>query len=639
MRVFTVLGPAHSGKTTLVEALAELDGRKQRFELSDAAVLYGFSYLGEPWTAIDIAGGSDTLALAGPALAASDAAVLCVPPEADAAVLVAPYLRLIEDAQIPCFLFINRMDAADERVRDIVAALQAYCGHTIVLRQVPMREGGTIIGAVDLISERAWKYNEGEPSDLIELPAEIAPREEEARTELLESLADFDDDLLTQLIEDKRPATEDVFSLAARVSQHHDLVSAFVGAASHNNGVTRLMKSLRHEAPDHTWLAGRLGDAASASAIGILADMRKHIGKLTVIRALGADLAQGDTLGGEGLGNLVAFDGKTPVKSLAAGDIGLAIKSDHLTAGQAYTAGGTTAMPAWAAARPPALHATVAPANERDDVRLSTALHKLAEIDPGLVFTQDERSGKAILSFQGQTHQRRVTDKLAQDFGIEIETSTVPPAYRETISKAKETHHRHRKQSGGAGQFADVLIDIKPQPRGTGFAFDEIVKGGAVPRNYIPAVQAGVEDALAEGPHGYPVVDLAVTLKDGKHHAVDSSDFAFRTAGRNAVRESLQDLGTKVLQPVMRVDIEVPSVFAGGLVPTISGLKGQVLGFEANAGAAGWDVFSALLPASALDELQRALGAATRGTAWAVVAFDHYEEMHGSDAALLHAGA
>ena len=627
MKVFTVLGPSGSGKTTLIEALAGLDGPGGGTSHAVGGVAVRlFSYLGEDWAALEVPGGADTLALAGPALAMSDAAVLCVPADEDAAVLAAPYLRLIEEAGVPCDLFINRIDSATGRVRDIVAALQVYCRHHIVLRQIPMREGTQIVGAVDLISERAWQYREGAPSALVELPSELARREQEARSELLESLADFDDHLLEQLIEDQSPMTSEVYDIATRVLQHSDLVSAFLGAACHGNGVTRLMKSLRHEAPGYEALAGRLDAPEETIAITGPADIRKHLGKVVLVRSLEGAVNTAAPLGSETIGALTATDGKTPVKSIEPGGLGLAAKSDHLDPARLWSAGASFALPAWSSARPPMVRQIVRAENDRDDVRLSTALGRIEAIDHGLTVEQDEATGSAIIAAQGPLHLREVVDRLSEEFGIATGQAPVPPAFRETVRRSCEHHHRHRKQSGGAGQFADVVVSLGPEPRGAGFRFGEVVKGGAVPRNYIPAVEAGARDALEAGPHGFPVVDVGVVLKDGKHHAVDSSDFAFRTAGRNAVKEALKELGTIVLQPILKVDIHVPSVFAGGLVPTVSGHRGQVLGFEAHPTAAGWDVFSALLPAAALDDLLRGLGGTTRGTAWVTATFDHFEE-------------
>lgn len=632
MRVFTVVGPSQSGKSTLVEALTGLEAQSPKsLDIEGAARITRFSFMDDGWAAIDIAGGADNLSPVGPALAASDAAVLCVPAEAEAAVLAAPYFRLIEEAGVPCFLFVNRIDAASDRVSEIVSALQVYCRHGIILRQVPLRKGGEITGAVDLISERAWEYQEGKPSSLIELPEDMVSREQEARTELLESLADFDDALLEQLIEDQQPLTETVYGIASRVLQHHELVPALLGSAEHRNGMLRLMKSLRHEAPGHEVARDRLAGQGDPLAVGCLADHVKHLGKTVIIRALADGVAGGQPLAGKAVGSITEIDAKTPVATLAPGDIGMTVKTDHLALGQVCERDRALPLPAWAEAHQPGYRRLIRTVHDRDETRLSAALERLAEIDPGLTIEQESQSGHPVICALGPLHFRRAVAKLASAFGVEVEEDNVPPAFRETIRRKTACHHRHRKQTGGAGQFADVQIEVRPEPRSKGFRFEDKIKGGAIPRNFIPAVESGINDALTSGPEGYPVVDLSVTLTDGRHHSVDSSDHAFRTAGKNAMKEALAEAGTLVLQPIAQVHIHVPSVYAGGLVPTISGLKGQVLGFEAHPTAAGWDVFNALLPISALDELLNALGSAARGTAWFTTEFDHYQEIRAEE--------
>ncbi|MCA8879389.1 MAG: elongation factor G [Rhodobacteraceae bacterium] len=634
MRMFSVVGPSQSGKTTLVQALASLEGHAPKPMESNGSVgIHQFRFMDEDWTAVDIAGGADNLYRAGPALAASDAAVVCVPADAEAAVLSAPYLRLIEESGIPAILFINRIDQATDRVADIVAALQTYCVHSIVLRQVPMRQGDRVVGAVDLISERAWQYREGEPSKLVEIPADLESREQEARTELLESLADHDDALLEQLVEDREPMAAEVYDIASRLLQHHELVPAFLGAASHCNGVHRLMKSLRHEAPGPEVARERL--STKAVAVAAHADFVKHLGKVVLVRAFEAGLKGGQTLAGAPIGSLTEIDARTQAGELAAGDIGLTVKTDHLNLGDYYARDAARPLPDWAQPHPSAHRMIVSPTHERDEARLSTALEQLRQCDPGLTAEPDPQSGHIVLGTQGTQHLRRVTQQLADGFGIEIALTPVPPSLRETISRPVEKHHRHRKQSGGAGQFADVVIELAPLPRGTGFLFEEHIKGGAVPRNYIPSVEAGVQDALVSGPNGHPVVDLQAVLKDGKHHSVDSSDYAFRTAGKNAVREALVEAGPIVLQPILRVEIHLPSVFTGALVQVVSSLKGQVEGFEGHPAQAGWDVFTCLLPTAALDSLFNSLGSSTRGTAWFTASFDHYQEARGEELAEL----
>ncbi|MBN2906569.1 MAG: elongation factor G [Rhodobacteraceae bacterium] len=632
MRCFTILGPSQAGKSTLLKALSELEGRPTAADFTDVLSVRQFTFLDEPWAGFDIAGGPDYLGHAGEALAASDAAILCVSPDPEAAVLAAPYLRLIEQSDVPCFIFINKMDLDEARIRDIVGALQAYANHHIVLRQAPIRDAeGHVVGAVDLISERAFQYQEGQPSKLIEIPDDLHDREQEARTELLEHLADFDDALMEQLIEDRAPATDEIYTTLAEAHRGNKIMAAYLGAAGHGNGLTRLMKALRHETPEMTAIGDRLG-IEGPLAVGVASDTKRHVGKSTLLRALGPGVQHAAPLAGGSIGNLTGIDGKPASEPLVPGTLAVAVKSDHLEPGFAYTAVGAVPLPDWTRGRPPAYPRILMPVNERDDARLSSALARLAASDPGMETTQDSETGHLVVSLQGPIHMRRVLAKLAEDFGIEAAEHPVSGIYRETITKPVDTQYRHRKQSGGAGQFADVQLTVRPQGRGAGFAFDDTVKGGAVPKNYIPAVEAGAREAMQQGPLGFGVVDVAVTLTDGKSHAVDSSDHAFRMAAKSGVREALQQAGPVVLQPIERVVIHVPSAYSGSLVALVGSLKGQVLGFEGHQEARGWDVFQALIPAPAKEDLFQALGGLSHGTAWFASQFDHYEELHGKEA-------
>lgn len=626
MRAVAVVGPSQSGKTTLIQALAELEGsRGKTFEAFGGSSVTTFDFMTDRWALFEVPGGLENLPQIGPVLAGSDAAVLCVPAQAEAAVLSAPYLRILEASNVPTFVFVNGLDAAQDRVSAIIAELQQYCAHGIVLRQVPLRSGDKVTGAVDLISERAWEYKDGQRSSLVELPKEMQAREQEARAELLETLADFDDHLLEEIIEDQRPPTDELYDIATRVLQHHDLLPALLGSARNGNGVLRLMKSLRHEVPGPDALRERFGVVDGVCAVACLADNLKHLGKVVLVRALTDGIGSGARLGGDTLAGLNDLDARSQVPALAVGEVGLTIKSDHVVLGKLLSADAAADLPDWATPHQAPLKRLVRPVRERDENKLPGALARLSEIDLGLDVSQNEATGHLQIGVHGPQHERRIVEKLADGFGIEIESSEAPAALRESIRTKVEIHHRHRKQSGGAGQFADVVVELAPQQEGSGFAFVETIKGGAVPRNYIPAVEAGAKEALAEGPEGHPVVDVLMTLKDGKSHSVDSSDFAFRTAGKNAVREALSEAGTTVLQPIMQVHIHVPSRFAGDLVQIVSGLKGQIQGFENHGSASGWDVFRALLPMNAEEKLANSLGSHTRGTAWFESSFDHYE--------------
>lgn len=639
MRCFTVLGPSQSGKSTLAGQLASLEAARKSSVMPHGLELLTFEFLNEAWCALDTPGSNEALAHVHAALLASDACILCVPPSPDDALLAAPYLRVIEASGTPCILFVNKMDDPRGRLRDLIAALQDYTSHTLVLRQIPIREGDKVVGSCDLISERAWRYREGERSLLVELPQDLIEREHEARVELLEHLSEFDDWLLEELVEDREPTSDALFAISSRVLRENRIIPVLVGAASHGNGVLRLMKSLRHEAPapDATrmriaWESGL--DDKTLAGVSFHSHYSQNIGKAVLVRALTDGIRQGAILGGGNLGALQdpasgrPFAGNGP----ADGAVFAAIKSDHLHAPALLTEAAVVPAPNWVSAPNPTLERIVVPANERDEVKLGTALARLSDTDNGMTVTQDPASGAHLVATQGPVHLREVLASLSETFRIEVSDRPISPAFRETVTKTVTVQYRHRKQTGGAGQFADVQLTVRPTGRGEGFAFAEEVKGGAVPRKFIPAVEEGAREALQRGPLGFPVVDVGVILTDGRFHSVDSSEFAFRTAGRMGVRQALSEASPVLMQPIFRVDIHVPSQFSGGLVPIVSALKGQVLGFDRDEAVRGWDTFRALIPASALEELAHGVRSATQGVGYFSSSFDRYEELYGREA-------
>lgn len=639
MRCFSVLGPSQTGKSTLVDKLASLEGVPKKSASAYGFSLIEFEFGNEAWCALDTPGANEALAHAQDALLASDACILCVSPIPEEAVLAAPYLRAIEASQTPCILFVNRMDEPRGRLRDVIASLQDYSSHALVLRQVPIREGDKIVGSCDLISERAWRYREGQTSSLIELPESTVEREHEARAELLEQLSEYDDWLLEELIEDRAPASDAIYAISSRVLRENRIIPVLFGSASHSNGMLRLMKALRHEAPPVETLRRRLAaaggvDEGTLAAVSFHAHHRQNVGKTVFVRALANGLKQGSSLGGAGLGSVQELGtGKSPsAGTLGAGSVFAAVKSDHLSIPSVLTSAAAMAAPDWTTPPTPMLERILVPGSERDETKLSATLAKLADTDRGLRVMQEEGTGAQLICAQGPVHLRDLCRTLSDVFRVEVTDRSPSPIYRETISKASNVHYRHRKQTGGAGQFADVHLIVRPNERGEGFSFAETVKGGAVPRNFIPAVEAGAREAMEKGPLGFPVIDVDVTLTDGQYHSVDSSEYAFRTAGKMGVRQALSEASTVLMQPIIRVEIHIPSVYSGNLVPIISSLKGQVLGFDRDETAKGWDIFRALVPGSAFDELARSLRSATQGIGYFSRSFDHFEELYGKEA-------
>lgn len=628
-RCIAILGANGVGKSTLADRLCALEEGRMPAGQPHEIRIGGFRFLDEDWAVLDCPGSLEFMQQGMDALLAADIAVVVVSPDPNQAVLAAPHIRLAEQAGIATVLFVNRIDEAEARARDIVEAIQGYSRSPVVLRQIPMRKEGQIIGSVDLVSERAWKYREGEPSELIEIPPDLLDREHEARSDFLESLSEYDDWLLEELIEDRAPANDAVFGICSRVIKAHGIVPAFIGSAEHSNGVFRLMKALRHEAPGAQELATRLGGGV---AVSFLARHLKHVGKTVYLRAL-ADVKGGDKLGGDALGpiSVLAGDSFATAQSVEAGQIFSAIKSDHLQGGRLYDADELT-TPNWHRALTPLLTHAIVPQNDRDDAKLSEAIGKIVAEDHSLAASHDSETGAHVLSGQGVLHLRHARERMADVFGVATEERPTTPALRETVTKSADVHFRHKKQTGGAGQFADVKIRLKPVDRGEGFQFDEVIHGGSVPRNYIPAVEAGARDVTERGPLGFPVIDVAVTLYDGQYHNVDSSDMAFRIAGRGAVRQALEEAGPVLLEPIHEVRFIVPSVFTGGLNPMVSSRRGQVLGFDRLADAEGWDEFRALMPGTALESLIADLRSITQGVGRFESAFHHYQELYGRDA-------
>jgi elongation factor G len=435
---------------------------------------------------------------------------------------------------------------------------------------------------------------------------------------------------MEEIIEDREPAGGPVYSICARVLEQGAVTPAFIGSALHGNGMFRLMKALRHETPRVETLAKRLGGKASAAVF--LCRHRKHVGKTAFLRAL-TDLKPGDTLGGGALGPVMTIgDAKSSAVTQAkAGDVVAAIKSDHLGSGKLYGAG-QIETPAWHRTLSPLLTTGLKAANDRDDAKLSEALHKLASEDLSLTVSTDKESGAHVLAGQGVLHLRRARETMVEEFGVATVEAALAPQLRETITRKIDVHYRHKKQTGGAGQFADVKLTVKPGQRGDGFTFDQTIHGGSVPRNYFAAVEAGARDATERGPLGVLVVDIHVPRTDGQYHNVDSSDMAFRLAGRGGVREALADASPVLLEPVYDVRFSVPSVYTGALNPLVSSRRGQVLGFDRETDCEGWDLFRAQLPGTALEGLIADLRSITQGVGRYEAEFSHYQEVYGKDA-------
>jgi elongation factor G len=660
-RNIAIVGPFQSGKTTLLESILERTGAIQRQgrvadgssagDASPQARQHGHGvemnvatvdFLGERFTFVDCPGSVEFLHDMRSALPSCDAAIVVCEPDERKVPALQVILRELEESGIPRFLFINKIDTATRRVRETLAMLQPASRTTLLLRQIPIWKNDIAIGFIDLALERAFIYREHAPSEVVEIPADELGQEREARFSMLERLADYDDALMEELIEEIEPPRDQVFDDLRKELRDGHVVPVLFGSAERGHGITRLLKALRHEAPDVTSTRNRLGVPATGAPLAqVIKTLHTgHGGKLSIARVLRGSFREGDTVlgsrGGEArIAGLVRLLGgqQSRESEVAAGDTIAFARLESIASGETVAASKQRPEAASSVAPPDPVYAVAITTRDRkDDVRLNAALAKLVEEDPALVVEHRPESGELRLSGQGEVHLKVALERLAERYGVAVDLHPTSVGYRETIRGAAAVRGRHKKQTGGHGQFGDVAIEVGPLGRGEGFAFSDKITGGVVPRQYIPSVEHGVREALQEGPMGFPVVDVQVSLTDGSYHTVDSSDMAFRAAARLAMAEALPKCRPVLLEPVHAVEIAVPTEAMARATAIVTGRRGQILGFDGRPGWEGWDVLKALMPESEMGDLIIELRSATSGVGTFSSHFDHLAELSGKPA-------
>ena len=652
-RCAALVGPYLSGKTTLLEALLFAAGAINRRgtqkdgntvgdhtpeararQMSTEINVAHASYLDDPWSFLDCPGSVELAWEAQCAMLATDVAVVVCEPVTERALTLAPLFKFLDDHDIPHMVFINTLDAEAARVSEVLAALQSVSTRPLVLRHVPLAGAETApSGYVDLVSERAYRYKPGAASDLIKLPDNMADEEQRSRTGLLERLADFDDKLLEQLLEDVQPSKEEIYSQLTRNLRRDALVPVFLGAAQLDHGVRRLWKALRHETPAAAATAARLGfDPAGRDCVAqvIKTYYPPHSGKLSLSRIWSGQASEGMSLSGARVAGVLRLQGANAEKLAAAGlgEVVALARMEGITTGTVLSAGAAPEGPHSPLPKP--VYGMAISAEKRsDDVKLSGAVARLIEEDPTLSLEQIADLQEMVLWGQGDIHLQIALDRLKHKASLAVTARRPQVPYRETIRKGAAQHARFKRQSGGHVQFPHIQIEVKPLPRGSGHTFTDAVVGGAIPRNYIPAVEEGVMEFLRQGPLGFPVVDVSVTLITGQFHAVDSSDQAFKTCGRMAMSEAMPKCEPVLLEPVHYVEISVPNAFTSRVQRIISGRRGQILGFDAKPQWSGWDLVTANMPLTELHDLIVELRSVTLGVGTYGDRFDHLQELTG----------
>ena len=654
-RCIALVGPQGGGKTSLLESILFVTGSttrkgtikdgttvgdgsdeaKARLMSTEVSVAET-TYLDERWVFLDCPGSVELWQDSVGALMVCDAAVVVCEPDLERAIALMPLLRFLDDQRIPHMLFINKLDTAKVHMRDVISLFQACSTRPLLLRQVPIRDDQDhIIGYVDLVSERAYEYNADKPSRLVQIPDSVLTREQEARQELLEHLADFDDALLEQLLEDVQPGKDEIYGQITKDLADDLIVPVLIGAAEADHGVRRLLKALRHEVPGVDRVAERLAiDDGTPTALVFRTQHAAHAGKLSFTRVLRGTLNDGQSIAGEKISGLFHLRGLTPTKASTGqtGEVVALGRMDDVATGDLILGDGRSRFDGWPAPAQPLYAVVVGAENRSDEVKLTASVQKLLEEDASLAFAQDADRGGLVLSGQGEVHVGLAIERLKRRFNVAVASRPVAVPYKETIRKGTKQHARFKRQTGGHGQFGDVHIEIRPLDRGTGFEFANTVVGGAVPKQYIPGVESGVRDYLERGPLGFPVVDVAVTLTDGQFHTVDSSDMAFRTAARMAMQEGMPNCNPVLLEPILEIAVYVPSDYTARAQRLLSSRRAQILGFDARPGWDGWDEVKANIPQSEMQDLIIDLRSLTLGVGSFIARFSHLQELVGREA-------
>jgi len=654
-----IVGPYLSGKTTLLESLLSVTGaisrkgnvkdgntvgdssqeardRHMTVEVTSASTQYS----GIGFTFLDCPGSVEFAQETYNALMGVDiAVVVCEPSNDDAnglhqkVLTLAPLFKFLDDWEIPHLVFINKMDRSSTSFMDVLHALKSVSSRPLVPHQYPIVQGEQISGFIDLVTEQAYQYHAGAIADPIPFPQALKAQEHAARTEMLEELANFDDHLLEELLEEIDPPQEEILQ-DLKLDLGADLVvPVLFGVAEQDYGVRPLLEALVREAPAPETTAQRRGitkDADTPLAQVLKTCFTPQGGKLSLVRVWQGKLTDGIVLNGVRAGGLYRLIGQQQhsVNEAGAGEIVALSRLEGVKTGDTLTTNGNTQKLACAAKMTPVYALAIAPEKRNDEVKLSGAITKLIEEDPSLAWEQHGDTHEVILWGQGEIHLQVALDRLRRKYNLPMSTHLPQVPYKETIRKsASSIHGRYKHQSGGHGQFGDVYLEIQPLPRGEGFNFRDTIVGGVVPKQYIPGVEMGVREYLVRGALGFPVVDVAVTLTNGSYHTVDSSEQAFKQAARIAMQTGMTKCEPTLLEPIAQIEVNTPNEFTSKVLQLVSGRRGQILGYEPRSDWQSWDKVTAYFPQAEMQNFIVELRSLTLGVGCFEWHYDHLQEV------------
>ena len=667
IRNVAVVGHSGSGKTQLVSAM--LFGAKMVNRLGkvdDGTTVTDFdeeeinrkhtlasSVAFAEWRStkinlIDTPGMSNFLSDTRAALRVVDAALVVVDAVAGVEVQTEKVWASARELGLPCLVVLNLLDRERASFERALESVQGSLGREVVPIQLPIGSERDFAGAVDLVGMQGVTFpNDGSGTAAAgDVPAALSGPADTAREALIEMVAEADEALMERFFEEGTLSQEELEGGLRTATRNRQVFPLVCTSAQANMGIGPLLDTILAYLPaaaDHPLPATDpesgepqtydTGDDSSPAAFVWKTIADPFAGRITMFRVAAGTLKADSSVhnvtrdDGERLGALAVMQGKTqhPVPELKAGDLGAVAKLKETHTSDTLAGKGSAVRFAPIAFADPVLSYAIEPKSRGDEEKISGALQRLREEDPTIQYARDPQTRQLLLSGQGQLHIEVTVAKLKRRFGVEVNLKLPRIPYRETIMAATEAHGRHKKQSGGHGQFGDCKIRVEPLARGEDFAFVDEIFGGAIPRQFIPAVEKGIQEARTKGYlAGYPMVDFKVTLHDGQFHSVDSNEMSFKMAGRLAFRDAMERAKPTLLEPVMNVEIYAPSDFAGDLMGDLNGRRGRIGGMEPRGGST---VIKAQVPMAEMLTYEQQLTSATGGRGSYHMEFSHYEEV------------
>jgi elongation factor G len=631
------LGTVEAGTTVL-----DWDPDEQKRSQSINLGIGSIEHDGVRITIVDTPGYADFQSDVVEALAAVDAAIVVVDASSGVEVGTEQVWRLADERNLPRMVFINKMDRENANYDATLDALKAHFGPKIAPVYLPIGSADAFRGYVDVIEEHANVYENGAPHE-VPIPEELEGIEHTRRDALVEAAAEASDDLMMKYLEGQAFTDEEIEAAVHKGTREGTVVPVFVGSATRNIGVRELIAMIAKHVPSPAEVGARTtveGKEITPDPNGpFVAQVFKatadpFVGRLTYFRVISGTLSpQGHVFNvnrreEERIGNLLGIQGKDQenLPKVGPGDIAAVAKLTSTHAGDTLVADKAHAVQLPPFDFPdPSLQVAIEPESKADLDKLGQALHRLEEEEPCVRIHREEGTNETILTAMGDAHVDVIVDRLKRKFGASVRTATPRVPYRETIRNPARIDNKFKRQTGGHGQYGHVVIEFAPAEMGSGFQFGDKIVGGVVPKQYIPAVEKGLREAMSEGVlAGYPVVDLQATLVDGSYHTVDSSEMAFKVAASQALKKAFDAASPALLEPILEVEVVVPDEYMGEVMGQITAKRGQVLGMDS---VEGQQHLRAQVPQAEMFHYATELRSITQGRGRFSWKLDHYAEV------------